>query len=43
MLTQKLGIVFLSAEYRVGIDIKFAQDAHVVILDKETLDGETVL
>ena len=43
MLTQRRGIIFLTKEFRVGVDIKFAEDAHVVILDKETLDGESVL
>ena len=43
MLDKTSGIVFLSKKYRVGTDLKFAADAHVIIIDDERLDGETVL
>jgi hypothetical protein len=37
------GILFLNQEFRVGVDINFAEDDYVVILSDEHLEGEEVL
>lgn len=37
------GIVFLAEDFKVGADIKFAQDAYVIIIAREAPDHETLV
>ena len=43
-LKEKLGVILMHESLKVGTDIKFKTDAHVVILtDHDRLDGEDVI